>query len=124
MKRYTIGNLLLELEDEGSRRCVDWSGEIDAPDPAPSLSPVLNELVGELAGAYVDLRFDKLRYMNSASLTPIMTFLRDLSAVAKHVSVQYRGDVEWQNSSFRAVRVVARKWSNVEVVGMSSVSQD
>lgn len=117
MTQFSVDNLTIDVQQEGTRQVVIWTGESNATRPELNLDPVLAKLMTQLQGALVELRFGKLTYLNSASVTPIMAFLRELSAVAKHVRVSYRSDLQWQNTSFRAMRVVARKWSNVEVVG-------
>jgi hypothetical protein len=117
MMQFCVDNLKIDVEQEGARQVVTWTGESDATRPEQNLGPVLLKLMTRLQGTLVELRFSKLTYMNSASVTPIMAFVRDLSAVAKHIRVSYRADLQWQNTSFRAMRVVARKWANVEVVG-------
>jgi hypothetical protein len=116
MKKF--GNLRIEVRDvpEG-QTVIEWSGESDAIDPAAILSPYLRELAVSLKGKSVRLRFGSLEYMNSSTVTPLMAFIRDLSGTAASVVVLYRADLQWQATSFRAMRVVARKWPNVQVTG-------
>ena len=111
-----FGNLHIEVLwlQDGSAR-VNWSGESDALDPGAALTPYLADLVRTLRGKSVQVHFGNLRYMNSSTVTPLMQFIRDLSAAAMRVTVLYRADLQWQVTSFRAMRVVARKWSNVDV---------
>jgi hypothetical protein len=96
---------------------IDWRGESDALDPSGDLTPYLQELSRTLKGKSVEVRFNDLKYMNSSTVTPLMQFLKELAGVAENVTVSYRADLQWQVTSFRAMRVVARKWSNVKVVG-------
>lgn len=113
-----FGNLQIQVSsDQKLRTLVEWCGESDALDPSAALTPYLQELARSLRGRAVEIRFDKLKYMNSSTVTPLMQFLQDLSSVSENVTVLYRADLQWQATSFRAMRVVARKWSNVKVVG-------
>ena len=113
-----FGNLQIKVSTpERLRTLVEWCGESDAMDPGATLMPYLVELAQTMRGRIVELRFDKLKYMNSSTVTPLMQFLQELSGLAENVTVVYRAELQWQATSFRAMRVVARKWSNVKVVG-------
>jgi hypothetical protein len=114
----TFGNLEIEVSSpiEGFA-VVQWRGESDAMEPGKALSPYLKEVAQSLRGKNVEVRFGDLRYMNSSTVTPLMQFLKELAEAAGAVTVLYRQDLQWQVTSFRAMRVAARKWNNVRVVG-------
>jgi hypothetical protein len=113
-----FGNLQIKVSTpEKLRTLVEWCGESDAMDPGSTLTPYLLELAQTLRGRMVELRFHQLKYMNSSTVTPVMQFVQELSGLAESVTVLYRADLQWQATSFRAMRVVARKWNNVKVVG-------
>ncbi len=115
MKDFEDDSLRIEIRDKPAAVAIHWCGESEARDPASTLGPFLDGLVPSLRKREVTLYFDALRYMNSSTVTPIMEFLRKLSEVASAVTVLYDGRLQWQATSFRAMRVVARKWENVEV---------
>ena len=96
---------------------IRWLGESCSKSPKVTLAPLLQSMVPKLRDRKVLLDFQELAFMNSASVTPIMSFIEALAGVAVRVSVHYDQSLQWQTTSFRAMRVVARKWKNVEVIG-------
>ena len=119
MNDYKQDNLQIVItESHGTVVEVAWSGESDAREPRESLGPYLNELTSQLESRTVRVTFAELKYMNSATVLPIMDFLKALSKSATKVTVEYRQDLQWQVTSFRALRIVARSWGNVSVLGV------
>lgn len=117
--KYEIGRLTLEVNEKSDPVTVVWKGESDAREPAKLLQPHLDALLSQLASKAVCMKFDALDYMNSSTVKPIMVFLEELSKVATSIRVEYRESLQWQATSFRAMRIVAkRKWGNVEIVGL------
>ena len=119
MNDYQQDNLQIVItESHGTVVEVAWRGESDVCDPRESLGPYLAELTSQLESRTVCVRFAELKYMNSATVLPIMDFLKALSKTAAKVTVEYRRDLQWQVTSFRALRIVARTWGNVSVMGV------
>lgn len=123
MSTFEYEGLKISVEDVSGATVVDWTGESDTRDPASHVGPYLSELANKLRGRVVRLRFDGLSYMNSSTVTPIMQFVRELSELAERVTVHYDESVQWQATSFRAMRVVAKRWPNVEVIGVEAPSR-
>jgi len=117
MKKFETGNLSIDIEWNGDRVLVRWRGESDARDPGATLKPFFDALLPLVGQKDVRLNFRGLSYMNSSTVSPIMQFIRELSGSARKVVVVYEQALQWQATSFRAMRVVTRKWPNVEVVG-------
>jgi hypothetical protein len=97
---------------------LSWQGESDSRDPRRTLRPYLMKLKDALRTRRVRMDFEKLAYMNSATVTPLIEFVGELSLRATEVVIHYRNDLQWQATSFRAMRIVARKWSNVSILGV------
>jgi hypothetical protein len=119
VSQFEYENLKIQVEDRRGVTYVNWTGESDSRDPAGSVGPYLSLLAKRLRGRRVQITFDQLEYMNSATVTPIMQFVKELSDCAEKVIVKYDETLQWQATSFRAMRVVAKRWENVEVVGNS-----
>jgi hypothetical protein len=117
MKDYQRDHLQIAVDESAEVVVVAWRGESDARNPREMLAPYLIALARQLAARTVRVTFAELAYMNSATVLPIMDFLKDLSQHAAKVTVEYRQDLQWQVTSFRALRIVARGWGNVSVVG-------
>jgi hypothetical protein len=118
MTKIALQSLAIEVAGRGDPVLVIWSGESDALDPSAVLRPHFDQMMEHMKAKNVHMKFDQLTYMNSATVRPIMELLDRLSTVAKHIRVEYRRDVTWQAASFRAMRIVAKKWNNVEIVGV------
>jgi hypothetical protein len=118
MKDYRQDNLQIKVAESADLVVVAWRGESDARNPRETLGPYLTELASRFASRTVRVTFADLAYMNSATVLPIMDFLKELSQQATKVTVEYRQDLQWQVTSFRALRIVARSWGNISVVGV------
>lgn len=118
MNAYKHENLEIVVAESDTEILVSWKGESDSRNPHTTLAPYLADLQSKLDSRQVRVTFTQLSYMNSATVLPIMDFLKALSETASRVVVQYRQDLQWQATSFRALRIVARHWSNVSVVGV------
>jgi hypothetical protein len=115
---YQAENLRIDVTETGDTVVLSWRGESDLRNPRQTLLPYLMKLKDELQARKVQLRFEELTYMNSASVTPVMEFLSVIRTLATEIVIQYRTDLAWQATSFRAMRIVARKWSNVAIHGV------
>lgn len=118
MTKIALQSLSIEVVRDDETVTVSWSGESDTRDPGAVLRPQFEQMMPHMKAKTVHMKFARLTYMNSATVRPIMELLQTLSATAKLIRVEYRQDVTWQATSFRAMRIVARRWNNVEIVGV------
>ena len=115
---YRADKLCIDVIDSGDTVVLSWKGESDLRFPRQTLLPYLMALKDKLRARKVRLCFEELTYMNSASVTPLMEFVSTIRASASEIVIHYRNDLAWQATSFRAMRIVARKWSNVVIHGV------
>jgi len=115
---YQAEKLRIDVVESGDTVVLSWRGESDLRNPRQTLLPYLMKLKDKLQARKVRLRFDELTYMNSASVTPLMEFISVIRTLAPEIVIHYRTDLAWQATSFRAMRIVARKWSNVAIHGV------
>jgi hypothetical protein len=118
MNAYRLESLQIAVTESSDAVVVIWKGESDARNPRETLAPFLTALAGRIGSRAARITFAELKYMNSATVLPIMDFLKELSKHATNVTVEYRQELQWQVTSFRALRIVARGWKNVSVVGV------
>src|SRR5262245_47821814 len=57
---------------------VAWSGVSDSRTPGIFLRPVLRDLSEKMRGAEVTVDFTRLEYMNSATVSPLINFVKAL----------------------------------------------
>jgi hypothetical protein len=117
MEDLVAGNLKVTVVAQGESVKVCLLGESDGRAMGEALGPYLKRLAGSCRAKTVQIDFAKLDYMNSSTLTPIVQFLQLLSDTALRVTVRYRSDLQWQATSFRAMRIVGRNWKNTEILG-------
>jgi hypothetical protein len=99
------------LQGKGS---VIWCGVSDSRSPSTFLSPILRDLSTKMKDADVTLDFRKLEYMNSATVSPLIAFVKNLDGVGKRVLVLF-SDTDWQRTHFQCMRAIARTLKNVLV---------
>jgi len=112
-----IDGLRIDVTETPELVTLAWRGESDSRNPRQALLPYLMKLKDKLRARRVEMHFDALTYMNSATVTPLMEFISALRVGATEVVIHYRNDLQWQATSFRAMRIVARKWTNVAILG-------
>ncbi|MEO8179787.1 MAG: hypothetical protein ABI895_13210 [Deltaproteobacteria bacterium] len=115
---FQAESLRIEVSESKDLVVLSWKGESDLRNPRQTLLPYLMSLRDKLRARKVQMRFEELAYMNSATVTPLMEFISCIRTGATEIVIQYRNDLAWQATSFRAMRIVARKWSNVAIQGV------
>ena len=116
MEDYERDGLSIRVRQAMHSAVVEWRGVSDARDPATFLTPYLNRLLPKLPDASVVIDFTRLEYMNSATVSPIIRFIRDLDDTAEDVLVQF-SDADWQLTHLRCMKAIARTLKRVRVEG-------
>lgn len=108
----------LEVIRTASEVGVTWLGRADNTDQSEVLDPLFEKLVADAgtAGQTVRLHFERVKHLNSATITPVMAFLGRTNAAGIPVVVTYDADRKWQRLTFRAVERMALP--HVEVHGL------
>ena len=114
--------LHIQLTQEGAGLTVHWRGASEARDPGLVLDPYLKQLAGQIKGA-VTVDFTQFGFMNSSTVPPIITFLRDLNDRAIPARVVYDGEQTWQRMSFNGMRALSMMLKNVTVVNSREATQ-
>jgi hypothetical protein len=78
------------------------------------LSPVLRDMSARMKDAEITVDFRKLEYMNSATVSPLITFVKNLDTAGTRVLVLF-SDTDWQRTHFQCMRAIARTLKNVLV---------
>ncbi len=73
------------------------------------LDPYLADAVrlAERRGLHIELRFERLDYFNSATISSIIRFIRTARTRALRTTLTYDGRRRWQRFSFGALAVFA-----------------
>jgi anti-anti-sigma regulatory factor len=93
---------------------VVWRGVSDARTPGAFLNPVAEQLVEKLRGTRVTIDFRLLEYMNSATVAPLINFVKSLDASGSQVTVLF-SDIDWQRVHMNCMKSIARTLKHVKV---------
>ncbi|WP_394827725.1 hypothetical protein [Pendulispora albinea] len=118
VERFSHDGLTIEVFESHASAQVIWRGVSEARDPDAVLVPFLNALadrwrVGKSKPVTVDFR--PFEYMNSATVIPILQFVKRLDAAGVRTRVIYDQSVSWQRVNFRCMKTIARTLTNIEV---------
>ena len=92
-----------------------WEGTSDARDPASLLNPMLKQITDTMTRGPVSIDLRKLEYINSASVGPLLGFIRALDSKSISTIVVYDTDVDWQRIHYQCMKAMARTLTAVEV---------
>ena len=76
--QFEQDGLIINASRTNGRGTVAWRGVSDSRTPALFLRPVLRDLSEKMKGAEVTVDFTKLEYMNSATVSPLINFVKTL----------------------------------------------
>lgn len=107
--------LVIDIDDAGDTTTVRWKGIGDARDPGAHLSPFFATVVPSLSGKAVLVDFREFEYMNSAMVSPLIHFVKNLDAAGARTTLLFDTSVPWQKANAQCMRAIARTLSNVQV---------
>ena len=118
MNALKLEHLRIDTATVGDVVEVRWTGELAVRNPREVVGTYLDLLRTTLRKQKVCFDFCEFEYMNSASVTLVMEFLRSATEVSQYVTVRYRTKLQWQKTLFGAMRVIARNWNNIDIQGV------
>ncbi len=118
IETFNERNLTIELDD-GEVVRINWLGKSTAREPSQFVLPVLSKAL-ELAAAGdkpIEIDFQRLEYMNSSTITPLIRILEQAKRGSAKVKVIYSKALKWQSLSFTALQVFKTEDGRIEIVG-------
>lgn len=108
------------FSDDKDHWTLSWTGSIHSKDPSDFLDPYFEGVLDGARDANRRIRMDftRLEYMNSASLPPLIHFLRKVSEEKVHAEFLYDSKRKVQAASFRALEVIAKNSKYAKVTGV------
>jgi len=94
---------------------ISWRGTSDIRNPDQMLSPFLRNLVKDLKNRETVIDFTLFEYMNSATLSPLMHFIKDLDSAKIKTVLVFSNAREWQRVTYRCMKAIARTLSHLSV---------
>jgi hypothetical protein len=118
-ERFQHDTLTIDVTHTGGAVRIVWRGESDIREPSEALVPFLLRLADGLKARRVTIDFRKFAYMNSATVSPIIQFVRRLDTNGAETVILYDRVVDWQRVNFNCMKTIARTLSHVQVQGES-----
>ena len=118
-KTYTKNLLTIEiLEDDNGIRAV-WRGKSIEREPSEFIAPILNGIIksSNYKNKLVELDFQKLTYMNSSTITPIIKVLERAKRGTAQITVLFDKTLKWQDLNFSALSIFETKDSRIKIEG-------
>lgn len=118
MENFDNGSLQIVLNKRGKYLTMSWIGQSDAKKPQELLTPYLDSLIDGLDETHLTIEFDRLEYMNSSTVPPIVQLLKKLDTKGIKTVVKYDMQANWQRASFKGLEAMAMMLENVRVEGV------
>lgn len=117
MTTETFQNDQLVIRVTHMDRNVDmtWEGTSDSREPEAFLAPILKKLVEGSKNKAVTVDLSRIRYMNSATVAPMIEFMKEMSAQDVETLIVWDKQVGWQRFNFLCMQTIARTLPNVTV---------
>jgi hypothetical protein len=119
--QFEQDGLVINASRVNGNGTVSWVGVSDSRTPGTFLRPVLSELSEKMKGAEVTVDFSKLEYMNSATVSPLINFVKSLDGGCTRIRVLF-SDVDWQRTHLQCMRAIASTLRNVSVDSTGAAS--
>jgi len=117
--QFEQDGLVIEASCLNGKGKVTWCGVSDSRTPAIFLRPILRELSERMKGVEVTVDFSKLEYMNSATVSPLINFVKTLDVSCKRTIVLFSAS-DWQRTHLQCMRAIATTLRNTQVGSTAS----
>jgi len=119
VKRWTQGDLSLELAEGPRELRLTWRGKSADREPSRFLVPVLTAALERAREAALPLVLDfrELDYMNSSTFTPVVKALDESRRLSVPIVLEYALARRWQALSFSALRTFETLDGRIKVHG-------
>jgi len=119
VKRWTQGDLSLELAEGPRELRLTWRGKSADREPSRFLVPVLTAALERAREAALPLVLDfrELDYMNSSTFTPVVKALDESRRLSVPIVLEYALARRWQALSFSALRTFETLDGRIKVNG-------
>ena len=112
--QFEQDGLTISASRANGRGRVAWTGVSDSRTPGNFLKPVLRDLTEKMKGAEVTVDFSRLEYMNSATVAPVINFVKTLDAACTRILVLF-SETDWQRTHLQCMRAIATTLRHVAV---------
>ena len=112
--QFTQDGLVINASRGTARGMVAWVGVSDSQTPGVFLRPILKDVIDKMKGAEVTFDLTKLEYMNSATVSPLIQFVKALDGSCTRIVVLF-SQADWQRTHLQCMRAIATTLKHVTV---------
>jgi len=119
IETYTNNLLTIEVEENGSKITVTFTGKSAEREPGIFITPILTEALqnGRRFNKNLIMNFELLDYMNSSTITPIIKILETAKSGDGKILITYNRSKKWQDLCFSALKIFETKDRRIEITG-------
>jgi hypothetical protein len=119
-EEFTCNALTLEVVEEDESINVQWLGKSSDRDPGKFITPILSSMLerGGNGNKRIVLDFQKLLYLNSSTITPIIRLLDEARRGSHRITVTYQKATKWQDLSFSALQIFKTRDERIQILGV------
>lgn len=103
---------------EGSKNVVTWIGKSESKNPSSVITPYFKENFDRFKGKELQVQFEKLEYINSSTVPPIVELVSDLEKNGIKTTITYDKSSKWQAASFKALDTIVKTMKNISLKGV------
>lgn len=115
MKKLVYEDLTIEVNDIGDYIDVAWIGKCRTLNPEHILDTYLKKVSEFVKGKKVIVSFEQLDSMNSSTIPPLLTFIKDLEESSTDATFLYNDEKDWQRASFKPLSIIAGRYKNIVI---------
>jgi hypothetical protein len=112
---FSIDNVRIHVGKADGMVTIVWEGVGDAREPELVLGALMRRLAAELKGQSATMDFRRFEYMNSATVSLIILFIKQLDEQGTHLTLVYDTEVGWQRINCQCMRAIARTLNHLQV---------
>ncbi|MDH5721083.1 MAG: hypothetical protein OEZ13_10805 [Spirochaetia bacterium] len=112
---YKNNDLTLEVEEKPDVIEIHFIGRSTDREPGTFLNPIFNELLDK--NKKILMNFNKMEYMNSSTITPILKVLDKVKNTTREIKIIYPKDLRWLELTFSALEIFQTDDKRIEIVG-------
>ena len=119
-KKQFVSNLLeITVEDKSTAIDVNWYGKSINRSPGKFITPILASVLDRSVSGKKEiiLDFQKLTFLNSSTITPIIKVLERAKRGNIRVTVLYDKELKWQELNFSALEIFNTDDKRINIEG-------
>ena len=119
-EEFTYNKLKIEVQEESNTIIVNWFGKSIDRKPGIFITPILIKVFkkSNIYNKRIMLNFQKIEYMNSSTITPIIKILERAKRGRNQLTVRYNKMLKWQDLIFSALEIFQTRDKRIKVEGV------